>query len=492
MGMAGTGGRGCGLSRPARLSVIGDTIRSCAHILAVDPGQFAAQLLLRMETTVDDPAGYRGLLDAAAAWHGRAWLRPVRASLRSSRDLLRTLPTGDGSGECAAVSADGQLAIAPMANDTLGVWNLGTGQLLRRLVGHTDLVRAVALTPDGARATTASEDRTLRVWDVRTGALVRTLALPSMSALALALAPDGRRAVAACERHPIVLLNMAACRRTAVLAGHSRLVRAIAVTPNGHRAVSIGWDDTARLWDLAAGLELRALDWDGLDSETIAVSPDGRSGAFGTNGGAIGFWDLESGTVTTTQPGHTSLIRGLAFAAGRRLVSTGRDRAVLVWDTRTGEVSMRMTGHTDEVGALCVIPDGHRVITADRELKMWSLDSGKLLATLGRHDNSVEAIAVTRDGRRAVSTDGGEVKYWDLASGAAPVEPVRGCGSGPPDLGCRTRRCRDGPRRKLGRCRKRVWHPPLRPACLARNRKHTAGMTLQVSSTKRWPERIID
>ena len=64
-GVTGAGGPVGDLSRPARLSSIGDTIRSCAHILAVDPSQFAAQFLLRMETA-DDPAGYRGLLDTAA------------------------------------------------------------------------------------------------------------------------------------------------------------------------------------------------------------------------------------------------------------------------------------------------------------------------------------------------------------------------------------------------------------------------------------------
>jgi WD40 repeat protein len=201
-----------------------------------------------------------------------------------------------------------------------------------------------------------------------------------MSALALALSPDGRRAVVPCERHPLLLLNMATGRRTAVLAGHSRLTREIAVTPDGRRAVSVGWDSTARLWDLVSGRELRVLDQEDLNGETIAVAPDGGRAAFALRDGRIGFWDLESGAVTTTRPGHTSLIRRLAFAPGGRVVSAGRDRTALVWDIRTGEVSMRMTGHTDEVGALGICPGEHRVITADRELKMWSLDMGRLLA----------------------------------------------------------------------------------------------------------------
>ncbi|MER5261989.1 WD40 repeat domain-containing protein [Actinosynnema sp. NPDC002837] len=413
--------------RLADLSAIGATVNASAHVLARDPGQFAAQLLLRLDAAEGSPDGLGVLLTAAAADDGRPWLKPSRASLRRSSSLVRTLSTGDGGGECLALTPDGSGVVAPVARDTLGVWDTRTGKTLQRLTGHTGLVRAVAVTADGARAVSASEDGTLRVWDLRTGSLLHTWAPHSLSPLALALTPNGRQAVVAGERHPIAVVDAATGRRTATLAGHDRLVRAIAVTGDGRRAVSVGWDHTARLWDLATGRQVRALHRDDLVGESTALSPDGRHAAFGLDDGSIASWDLGSGAVTTTRPGHTSLIRCLAFTADGRLVSAGRDRLVLVWEIGSGEVSMRLRGHAEEIGALCLVPGRPHVVTADRQLRVWSLDNGELLATLGRHDNAVTSMAVTADARLAVSTDGGGVlKYWDLTRGTSVPGPDAG------------------------------------------------------------------
>jgi WD40 repeat protein len=40
---------------------------------------------------------------------------------------------------------------------TLRLWDLESGQTIRTLKGHTDLVNAVAVTPDGRRAVSVPE-----------------------------------------------------------------------------------------------------------------------------------------------------------------------------------------------------------------------------------------------------------------------------------------------------------------------------------------------
>ena len=58
---------------------------------------------------------------------------------------------------------------------TLWLWDLGTGQTIRALQGHTSSVAAVAVTPDGRRAVSASYDHTLRLWELESGQAIRTL-----------------------------------------------------------------------------------------------------------------------------------------------------------------------------------------------------------------------------------------------------------------------------------------------------------------------------
>ena len=68
-----------------------------------------------------------------------------------------------------AVTPDGRRAVSTSTDQTLRLWDLGTGQTIHELLGHMDVVRAVAVTPDGRRAVSASNDQTLRLWDLGTG-----------------------------------------------------------------------------------------------------------------------------------------------------------------------------------------------------------------------------------------------------------------------------------------------------------------------------------
>src|SRR5271166_3656429 len=53
-------------------------------------------------------------------------------------------------------------------------WDLGSGQCLRVLEGHSSSVAHVAALPDG-RAVSASWDMTLRLWDLASGRCLRVL-----------------------------------------------------------------------------------------------------------------------------------------------------------------------------------------------------------------------------------------------------------------------------------------------------------------------------
>ena len=127
-------------------------LRLASHVLARRPEELAAQLLGRLARPASP--GIEALLEQAAAWRGRPWLRPRRATLT---------PPG--------------------------------GALIRTLAGHSGPVQAVAVTPDGRRAVSGSDDATLRLWDLESG---RELACFTGDGPmpCCAIAPDGVRLVA--------------------------------------------------------------------------------------------------------------------------------------------------------------------------------------------------------------------------------------------------------------------------------------------------------
>ena len=68
-----------------------------------------------------------------------------------------------------ALSTDGKRVLTGSYDGTAIVWDAASGEKLRTLRGHTDVVISVALSPNGRHAITGSPDGTTRWWDLGTG-----------------------------------------------------------------------------------------------------------------------------------------------------------------------------------------------------------------------------------------------------------------------------------------------------------------------------------
>jgi hypothetical protein len=49
-------------------------------------------------------------------------------------------------------------------DETVRIWDVGSGACVRTLEGHINWVNAVALSPDGRWVVSGSDDQTLRIW----------------------------------------------------------------------------------------------------------------------------------------------------------------------------------------------------------------------------------------------------------------------------------------------------------------------------------------
>lgn len=64
------------------------------------------------------------------------------------------------------------LVISGMQDATIVIWNLITGEVLKKIVGHAGAVSGLAISPDGRKIVSNSTDGTIRFWDIETGASV--------------------------------------------------------------------------------------------------------------------------------------------------------------------------------------------------------------------------------------------------------------------------------------------------------------------------------
>jgi hypothetical protein len=78
--------------------------------------------------------------------------------------LLLTLTGHKRSVDSVAVSPDGQTLVSGSHDNTIKVWELSTGKLVRTLTSHERWVHSVAISPDGQTLVSGSEDKTIKVW----------------------------------------------------------------------------------------------------------------------------------------------------------------------------------------------------------------------------------------------------------------------------------------------------------------------------------------
>ncbi len=75
------------------------------------------------------------------------------------------------------------------------LWDTASGELIREMPGHTDVVYTMVFSPDGRTLVTGSWDATIRLWDVATGRELAS-AQGQGTIYALAITPDGTQIVA--------------------------------------------------------------------------------------------------------------------------------------------------------------------------------------------------------------------------------------------------------------------------------------------------------
>lgn len=332
--------------------------------------------------------------------------------------LVRTIRRHGATVTDVAFSPDNRRIISCSLDKTIRVFDLASGKELKILIGHEGGVQCLAVLPDGKHVISAAKDQSLIIWDISEetlqspgcGVPLVRLNREVRDVTDLAISPDGGLLVTAHNTGEILMWRMdailASADRTAIHMHddlrHNSVVSEILVSADGAQTITSACDGEIKIWSTN----------DGAHIHSIAAKPTSYSPVFILPGGTFlaRNIDIEGGQLDRAGVPMAASHNGDYLLYGNRTLT--------LFDLKRLKPVRELAGHTQPVLAVAATGDPGLWISSgmDQTVIAWDAQKGQAKCTLQGHKNLVKALAVSGDGKMIASGDGdGMILLWDVA-----------------------------------------------------------------------------
>ena len=354
----------------------------------------------------------------------------------------------------------GDEVVCGLANGTVLILNVYSGQVQHTFAGHTQFITGLAYNRDGTRIVSCSDDGTMRVWDATKYAMGATTAkgtgwasglsdsAGSPSCRSAAFSHDGSRLVCAYSNGALEVERTGMWDQEWMpLSRENSATDYAAFSPDGSviLAVDTRKREEMTLWDAATG-SLRAhlpvghdtpLDdtmWSGVlgykplcfgGYSSLAMFSHNSQYLITRSDNGVCLWSVATGQLVRQFSGHQDRVQCIAFSLDATRIATGsKDKSIIVWDVNTGASLVTMTPTERYAGSVyCVAfsAAGKRVASGsyDARVRVWDAKTGELLHSLAGHPNWVRSVAFAPRGDVVISSSSssGTLRFWDVETG---------------------------------------------------------------------------
>ena len=344
--------------------------------------------------------------------------------------LLHTFVGHTAGVECAIFSRDGQQLISGAGDPpnfenrkpdfSIRIWDVRTGQQVRKLEGHNKIVASVDLNQDGSLLATGSFDGTIKIWDFNRGKVLRTIDGFDGEVRA-EFSPDGSYLVSASNGR-IKLWEVSTGRDAGLLARDARPYKVV-FHPTTFQ-VAYPSEGTVRLVDWKEKRPIEALKSPARMVESIAFSPDGRWLAAGYLEGNIAVWNATDQKKEYDLGGYAARIDSISISPNGLWIASGnRDSSIKMWSAESGCLAYSLKSENSDIDALAFSADGLLLASSGQNyspsretpVEIWEIPSGRRVVRFNYSTRRVEFVAFSPD-RHWLAASGveGSIKIWDL------------------------------------------------------------------------------
>jgi WD40 repeat protein len=360
-----------------------------------------------------------------------------------------------------AFAADGKLVVACYAIDKLGVWDAGTGKLVRQLrlpnaaflrlygaargsaVAAIDLAgrcyvadatkddppqwlfgdrdECFAAFSQGGTLLAAGGGKQVSVWEVATGKEVHQMPVPGqVRGLAFGA---GDNSLAVVMDSGTVIVNPATAATVNEVKPAVKSAAAIWFAQDGQRLAIAGPGGdvpVVRVWDPATGKVLHTIEQPQWVS-AAAFAPDGKTVAVSFNDHRVSLFHIETARPLASTAGHAWPVRWLTYLPGGAQVATVTTLGeVRVWNAATGALVRRWDDHGGLIYGThrCFALDGNRLVTHQGKagLGLWNVQTGELQPVTPPDAGNFVLVDVSADGQTVALHRLEEVLVWDVGA----------------------------------------------------------------------------
>jgi len=349
----------------------------------------------------------------------------LRQALAASH--VRAVYRGHGSQVISVDrSPDGKFLLTAGLDSEAFIWDITTGQIVKKFGGHPEGISWADYCPDGSQIVTGSSDGAVRVWDVSTVRLLKELRghkVPNKNAVNHAICgPDGSSVIEAGEDGLALIWDLQTEKVKGVLRGHTDYINTVTQSPDGKFIATASADNTARVWDATSTDQVVILKGHTRTLLNVAFSADSKRIVTTSSDRTARIWKVGEWTEELVLSGHSLQVNSAVFSPdGRFVLTSSKDGTARIWDANSGKELLQLLGHASAINTAIFGADGNEIYTAsgDFTVRRWAFPSTKTQTTIQSPSGAMYSVAFSPDGRKVVTAgDKNVAVIWDVLMGS--------------------------------------------------------------------------